>query len=148
MPQASNSISRIKHAPCIRCGACEPACPEKINPEQLHFLLLHQASEHAIHAGLQRCTLCKLCDAVCPSKIPLADQFASALKQIQADTDYSSGTARAKQRYEARAVRLQRIKEQRAEQHAQRAKQTTSADAVALALARARARKESKGDGA
>jgi Na+-translocating ferredoxin:NAD+ oxidoreductase subunit C len=148
MSHVLNTNIFATHAPCIRCGACEPACPEKLHPEQLHFLLNHQAIDQAVQSGLERCTLCKRCDAVCPSNIPLANQFAHALKQRQSEADDLNKTAQAKHRFEARTVRLQRIKQQRAEQHAQRAKQTTSADAIAAALARAKARKENKGDGA
>jgi Na+-translocating ferredoxin:NAD+ oxidoreductase subunit C len=144
--QALLQHTQITHAPCVRCNACEPACPERLNPELLHYLLQGNALQAAIDEKLLDCTTCAKCEAVCPSRIPLAQQFATAKSVHQQQAQQMQQTQEARERYDARTQRLQRIKIQRAEQHALRSKQTANSDAVAAALARAKARKQSQQD--
>ena len=123
--------------PCIRCGACVPACPAQLSPQRLHEVLSASDVKSALAYRLTDCTECGACDAVCPSRIPLAQQFHAAKNALR---ERSTADA-ARVRFQARNARLAREAEERAEREAERARSASSADAVQAALARARARK-------
>jgi electron transport complex protein RnfC len=55
---------------CIRCGACNTACPLGLHP----FALVQniKKGKTTSNAQLTECFLCGVCSAVCPSDIPLA----------------------------------------------------------------------------
>jgi Na+-translocating ferredoxin:NAD+ oxidoreductase subunit B len=61
--------------PCIRCGRCEPACPEALNPQELHWYTRDGAWDEAAARGLGRCIECGLCNLACPSNIDLLSEF-------------------------------------------------------------------------
>ena len=102
-----------KHAACVNCGACAPACPSQLNPQQLYAEIRHKNFLIAKTPGLQNCAQCAQCDKVCSSHIPLADTFAygqAVVKMKQAKKEFATAS---KQR---RQQRKQRIQHQQAAQ--------------------------------
>lgn len=61
---------------CIRCGACQDACPLSLNPSQLGVLAKNEAYDlMASDHHLMDCFECGSCSYVCPSNIPLVQYF-------------------------------------------------------------------------
>lgn len=57
---------------CIRCGACNTACPLGLHPFTLtEMIKKEKTSSTAFQAQMTECFLCGACAAVCPSRIPL-----------------------------------------------------------------------------
>ena len=92
---------------CIRCGACAEVCPEYLLPQQLHWFSRNQDSEKLQHYNLERCIECACCDAVCPSHIPLSANFAKAKQLLGQEQMANKQALAAKERYNAREVRLE-----------------------------------------
>ena len=58
--------------PCIRCGACNTACPLGLHPFELtERIRKGKTGSQAYKAQITECFLCGICSAVCPSDIPL-----------------------------------------------------------------------------
>jgi electron transport complex protein RnfC len=58
--------------PCIRCGACNTACPLGLHPYALtEKIKKGKTASAAFQAQMTECFLCGVCSAVCPSDIPL-----------------------------------------------------------------------------
>jgi electron transport complex protein RnfC len=61
-----------KERGCIRCGACNTACPLGLHPFILTELIKNEKiNSTAFRAQMTECFLCGACSAVCPSHIPL-----------------------------------------------------------------------------
>jgi len=61
-----------KERPCIRCGACNTACPLGLHPYTLvERIQKGKTTGAAFQAQMTECFLCGVCSAVCPSDIPL-----------------------------------------------------------------------------
>lgn len=57
---------------CIRCGACNSACPLGLHPFTLtEAVKKNQTEQPTVEVQLNECFLCGACSAVCPSDIPL-----------------------------------------------------------------------------
>lgn len=128
--------------PCIRCGDCAAACPENLQPQQLHWDLragkLTDAREH----GLLDCSECGRCDAACPSRIPLLQRFCEAMASIRERDALVREADAARTRFERRELRLEREAIERAQREAALSQQASSTDAVAAAIARAKAKRQ------
>jgi Na+-translocating ferredoxin:NAD+ oxidoreductase subunit C len=62
--------------PCIRCGACNQACPLQLHPVALTDRIKQgKTASNAFQTQLADCFLCGVCSAVCPSQIPLVHQL-------------------------------------------------------------------------
>ncbi|VGO15299.1 Electron transport complex subunit RnfC [Pontiella desulfatans] len=58
--------------PCIRCGACNTACPLGLHPFSLtERIRTRKTTSTAFKAQMAECFLCGVCSAACPSDIPL-----------------------------------------------------------------------------
>ena len=99
--------------PCIRCGACAPACPVALRPQQMLWFGTDAAE------ALSACIECGRCNQVCPSNIDLVAQF-RADRLVIADQAHSQKQAQtAKARFELRQQRLEqrhRARDQRRRQ--------------------------------
>jgi len=77
-------IGSAKILPCIRCGSCADACPERLDPQILFRLVERGRIGEARELGLDLCSTCGSCSYVCPSRVPLAAAFASYLHAPEA----------------------------------------------------------------
>ena len=77
LPQSSMS--------CIRCGRCEPVCPEALPVERLWWLSRGDDLTEALANGLDRCIECGLCNPECPSELDLAGTFRAARQHLRAN---------------------------------------------------------------
>jgi electron transport complex protein RnfC len=99
--------------PCIRCGECARVCPAVLLPQQLNGSIRNQQWEEAADDGLADCIECGCCDFVCPSHIPLTAWFRFGKSEIRKLALERKQAETARQRYEARDVRLLGIKQER-----------------------------------
>jgi len=125
--------------PCIRCGDCADVCPPKLMPQLLHEALRGGDLEQAAELGLGDCIDCGLCDIACPSAIPLLAQFREGKHGLRVDRRKALESGAARERFEARAARLERHQAETAERRANIGAKAASAATVAAAIAKAKA---------
>ncbi|WP_168015652.1 electron transport complex subunit RsxC [Halomonas salinarum] len=94
--------------PCIRCGACEEACPASLLPQQLYWFAKSREHDKAELFNLFDCIECGACSFVCPSHIPLVDYYRAAKSDIRARAFEAQKAEHAKHRFEFRQARLAR----------------------------------------
>ena len=97
---SADAMSSETFAPCIRCGACVPACPVGLNPMRLHFLSLDSRNDEMQLENISHCLECARCDDVCPSGIPLARTFGAARDVVLEGERSSFRAAELRERYE------------------------------------------------
>lgn len=131
--------------PCIRCGACIDACPERLQPQRLLSMLRSQDFAGAQDEGVFDCSECGRCDPVCPSRIPLLRTFRDGKQEIRQRERQLATADAARERYQSRQLRLQREAIESAARLSERKSKVAGSDAVAAALERAKARRQSKG---
>ncbi len=139
--------------PCIRCGKCTEVCPADLLPQQLYWYASSSNYDAAQDFGLFDCIECGCCAHVCPSHIPLVQYYRHAKTSIWAQEKQKKASDIARERHEARQVRLERIKQERAEKLARKkqALSEKSADdnvrnaAIQAALERVKRKKEQAG---
>ncbi|SHF15095.1 electron transport complex protein RnfC [Modicisalibacter ilicicola DSM 19980] len=97
-----------REQPCIRCGACEAACPASLLPQQLYWFA--KGGEHAKAElfNLFDCIECGACAYVCPSHIPLVQYYRASKGEIRAREQEARKAERARHRFEFRQARLAR----------------------------------------
>lgn len=138
---AAEKVSR----PCIRCGECVKVCPVKLLPQQLYWFSQSRNLDDLQSHHLFDCIECGCCSIVCPSHIPLVQYFRYGKSEIWKKEQETSKADRARDRTEARILRLERVKAERKAQHAARAKKTAASSdkksEIAEAVARAKAKK-------
>jgi electron transport complex protein RnfC len=139
--------------PCIRCGKCTEVCPAELLPQQLYWYTRAASYDAAQEFGLFDCIECGCCAHVCPSHIPLVQYYRHAKTEIWSQEKQKRAADIARTRHEARLARLQRIKQERAEQLAKKKRAVTGKDAgdaarqaaIQAALERVRQKKEQSG---
>jgi electron transport complex protein RnfC len=114
---------------CIRCGLCADVCPSVLLPQQLYWFSRAQEYDKAEHHNLFDCIECGACSYVCPSSIPLVQYYRHAKGEIKQQKQDQLKSDQARERFEARQVRLDR------EQAEKDAKRKARADAAASAQA-------------
>ena len=134
--------------PCIRCGECARVCPSVLLPQQLNRFIRAGAWDETRDAGLRDCIECGCCDIVCPSQIPLVEWFRFGKSQLRELDSEKRKADKARDRFQAREVRLERIQSERKQRIADKKKALSSKsarkDRVAEAVERAKKRKGKK----
>ena len=151
MPSAfDNNANEVE---CIRCGQCADVCPSQLLPQELQWSAKAKDHQQLAKLNLFDCIDCGACAYVCPSQIPLVQYYRIAKAEIRQQQQLDLKAEKAKERFEARKLRLERDKIAREEKHKKAAaarkaamnKKTPEAgaakSAVAAALARVKAKK-------
>lgn len=115
--------------PCIRCGQCAEVCPMELLPQQLFWHARAQEFDKAEHLNLLDCIECGACSYVCPSAIPLVQYYRYAKGEIRVQRAEQLKADRARERFEARQIRLQREQEERERKRQERARAAAEAKA-------------------
>ncbi len=109
---ASDNLT-TPHASCIRCGECQTACPVSLIPQQLYWFSQSEQWQQLKEYNLLDCIECGACSYVCPSEIPLVDYYRFAKAEIIHIENKQTKSDHAKQRFEKREQRLEKIKAER-----------------------------------
>jgi len=132
--------------PCIRCGECSQVCPAHLLPQQL----LTAARRHDMNSltalGLNACIECGCCDFVCPSHILLTDRFIDSKLDLRVHADEAARAGHARQRFEARAARLERQQEAHELELAQQVDSAGAAESLDAIMARVNAKDDHSND--
>nr|WP_298375770.1 electron transport complex subunit RsxC [uncultured Halomonas sp.] len=94
--------------PCIRCGACETACPASLLPQQLYWFAKGREHDKAELFNLFDCIECGACAYVCPSHIPLVQYYRASKSDIRAREQEARKAEHARHRFEFRQARIAR----------------------------------------
>ncbi|MGB1261756.1 MAG: electron transport complex subunit RsxC [Cognaticolwellia sp.] len=149
-PYSSTSSKEVE---CIRCGQCADACPAQLLPQELQWSAKAKDQPQLNKLNLFDCIECGACAYVCPSQIPLVHYYRVAKAEIREQKLLDIKAEKAKVRFEARKLRLEREKVARAEKqkkaaearkarmNAGTAEAKSEKSAVAAALARVKAKK-------
>lgn len=155
MPSAFENESN--EVECIRCGQCSDVCPSQLLPQELQWSAKAKNYPQLEKLNLSDCIDCGACAYVCPSQIPLVHYYRIAKAEIRQQQQLDLKAEKAKTRFEARKLRLEKEKIARQEKHKKSAaarkaamnkatpEATGAKSAVAAALARVKAKKAAKG---
>jgi electron transport complex protein RnfC len=154
MPSAFEKES--SEVECIRCGQCSDVCPSQLLPQELQWSAKAKDYPQLEKLNLSDCIDCGACAYVCPSQIPLVHYYRIAKAEIRQQQQLDLKADKAKVRFEARKLRLEKDKIARQEKHKKSAaarkaamnkptpEATGAKSAVAAALARVKAKKASQ----
>ncbi|WNC70727.1 electron transport complex subunit RsxC [Thalassotalea psychrophila] len=150
-PTVAEISPATKELECIRCGQCAEVCPSSLLPQELQWHAKAKEYDQLEKLNLFDCIDCGACAYVCPSQIPLVQYYRVAKAEIRQNKVQEAQAEKAKIRFEARNIRLEKEKLAREEKHKkamaarkaatspEQAKSNNSA--VAAALARVKAKK-------
>ncbi|MGL9751636.1 MAG: electron transport complex subunit RsxC [Symbiopectobacterium sp.] len=141
-PSVSEMQSPEQEQSCIRCSKCADTCPAGLLPQQLYWFSRGQEHEKARAHHLFDCIECGVCAYVCPSNIPLVQYYRQEKAEIRTLDFEASRAQQAKERFDAKQLRLEREKAGRERQHQQSAAtvSTTDKQAVQAMLERVRSK--------
>jgi len=106
--------------PCIRCGRCVSACPVGLVPLEMGAVVRSGDLNGAVRYGLVDCIGCGSCSYVCPARIPLVQYFNYAKGELAARQRTEHKANETRKLAEARAARMERIRQAKAEAAAKR----------------------------
>ena len=113
LPTAEDVKPEAAAMPCIRCGACVDVCPAQLLPQQLYWHSRAREFDKAQEYALFDCIECGCCAQVCPSQIPLVQYYRFAKTEIWAEEREKRKADAARERHEARKLRLEREEAER-----------------------------------
>lgn len=152
-PSEKEISLKNKEVECIRCGQCADVCPAQLLPQELQWSAKAKDQQQLEKLNLFDCIECGACAYVCPSQIPLVHYYRIAKAEIRQQKQLDLKAEKAKIRFEARKLRLERDKKAREEKHKKAAEErrarmnsgsaasNNEKSAVAAALARVKAKK-------
>lgn len=134
--------------PCIRCGKCAEACPMDLLPQQLYWYGRAKNGEKAQAYKLFDCIECGSCDVVCPSHIPLVQYFRATKSAVRISKSEQQKADNARQRNDARLLRIEQAKAERAERSrkkkAQLENKKKSQESIEASVERAKNKKKAR----
>ena len=71
----NDDVANIVETPCIHCGRCASACPQRLVPQLMGRAMKAQNIENFEKIGGMECIECGCCSYGCPAKIPLTQMF-------------------------------------------------------------------------
>ncbi len=136
--------------PCIRCGECAKVCPALLLPQQLYWHAQARDLEKVQAYHLFDCIECGCCAHVCPSHIPLVQYYRYAKTEIRMAKQEKVKSEIARQRFDSRTARLQRLAAERKARLRKRKEELNAKSpdndakkaAIAAAMQRVNARKK------
>ncbi len=129
---SDEELKRIKpQVDCIRCGRCAKVCPSRLIPYELYTSCLANNDKQCLKNGIKSCIECGCCSYVCPSAIRLVEAFRTQKTIMKAQKKKEEKLKIAKERYQAKLVKIKLEEELRAKRKAE-------------ALAKAKAMQEKK----
>jgi len=132
--------------PCIRCGECARVCPAILLPQSLHAAIRNELWDDTVELGLSDCIECGCCDFVCPSHIPLVEWFRFGKSSLHMLAREHEQARTARERFEAREVRLAKIKQERKHRIERKKKALqegkNTQEKIAAAIERARSKQD------
>lgn len=75
--------SQSEESPCIRCGACERACPVGLVPYQIDFAFLEEDYDLCEELYASECIACGCCSFSCPAKRELTVRTRMARDKVK-----------------------------------------------------------------
>jgi electron transport complex protein RnfC len=132
--------------PCIRCGECSQVCPAHLLPQQLLTAARRQDMNSLAELGVSACIECGCCDFVCPSHILLTDRFIDAKLELRVHTEEVARAGHARQRFEARAARLEQKQETREHELSRQVDSAGAAETLDAIMARVNAKDDHRDD--
>ena len=97
-----DEAAQAVETPCINCGRCVEACPEKLIPSQLATYAEHEDYDAFNGLSGKECIECGSCSYVCPAKRQLAQSIKS-MKKLSIGRDRAlAAAAKAKAEEEAK----------------------------------------------
>ncbi len=70
-----DEVANIVETPCIHCGRCAAACPQRLVPQLMGKAIKSDDIEKFEKIGGMECIECGCCSYGCPAKIPLTQMF-------------------------------------------------------------------------
>ena len=71
----NDDVANIVETPCIHCGRCAAACPQRLVPQLMGKAIKADDIEKFQRIGGMECIECGCCSYGCPAKIPLTQMF-------------------------------------------------------------------------